>query len=449
MKEKRKLLIGVLLFWVLLAGTIVRHGNAAYGAPAAQRIVLPNNLVLLIIEEHSLPVLTMQLLTDAGSWRDPAGEEGLANLTARSLLLGTSTRSAGELNEAFDFIGTALDVTCEKDYATFSMQVLKKNMLQGFELFMEVLAAPTFPVEEVQREIEKTMGAIRSSEDQPSEVAEKAFEKTLYTVSPYAHPVEGSRESLGRLSRQAILQFYQSYYHSGNSILAVVGDITVEEVKENLIPRLATRPERISPSRPFISEFLEGPKTVKIDRPITQANIMLGHRGVARGNKDYYAITVMNFILGGGDLSSRLLEEIRVKRGLVYFVGSSFIPRKHPGPFLVAMQTKNASAREAISLVLQEMERMKKEPVSEEELKTAVKYLVGSFLVRYDTQKNLADLYTQIEYYGLGMDYPDKYPSLINAVTREDVLRAARTYLHPDHYILVIVGNLKETGMDE
>jgi zinc protease len=156
----------------------------------------------------------------------------------------------------------------------------------------------------------------------------------------------------------------------------------------------------------------------------------------------------MNYILGGGGFSSRLVVEIRNKKGLAYSVASYFDPGKYPGSFQIALQTKNSSAREAIAISIQEMERIQKELVSEKELEGAKKYLIGSFPMRFDTQGKLTNFLTQVEYYGLGLNYPEKYPSLIQSVTREEVLRVARKYLHPKKYVLVIVANLKEAGME-
>jgi zinc protease len=222
--------------------------------------------------------------------------------------------------------------------------------------------------------------------------------------------------------------------------------MTPEEVKAKILPRFEEWPANEIPKESFDITFAKEPKTIKIDRAITQANIILGHAGVSRGNPDYYAINIMNYILGGGGFASRLAERSGT-RGLAYAVESYFDPGKYPGGFQVVLQTKNASAREAISLTLEQMERIRKEPVSEKELEGAQKYLIGSFPTRFDTQAKLANFLTQIEYYGLGLDYPQKYPSLIRAITREEILRVAKTYLHPENYILVIVGNLKEAGL--
>jgi len=416
--------------------------------PPVQRMVLPNHLVLLASEDHSLPFVTLQLLIDSGSWRDPQGEEGLSYLAARGLLLGTLKRTVTQVNEELDFMGASLNSSSGRDYATLTLRVLKKDLDKGLDLFMEVLTQPAFPAEEVKREVEKTLAAIQSEEDQPDEVAEKAFLKTLFLDSPYGHPVAGTKESVSRLTREGIVRFYRSYYHPNNAILTVVGDMTEEELKGNLMPRFERWPAGEISKLPFISKFEKEQKIVKVNRPITQANILLGHAGVSRENPDYYAITVMNYILGGGGFVSRLMSEIRNKRGLAYSVGSLFDPGKYPGSFQIVLQTKNPSAREAISLAIQQMEGMQKELVSEKELEGAKKYLIGSFPMRLDTQGKLANFLTQVEYYGLGLDYPEKYPSLIRSITREEVRRVARKYLHPDKYVLVIVANLKEAGME-
>ena len=433
---------------ILLLFCLCLQSNASLALPSVQRTVLPNRLVLLVCEDHSLPFVTIQLLIPSGSNKDPSGEEGLSYLTAKGLLLGTSKRNTAAINEELDFIGASLHSSSGRDYATLNLRVLKKDLEKGLDLFMEVLTQPTFPEDEIKREVEKTLAAIQSAEDDPGEVAEKEFQKALFLASPYAHPVEGTRESLPRITRKTILRFVRTYYHPSHSILTIVGDMTSDEVKKKLLPRLISWPMVEIPKRPFQSTFAKGPKTVKINRNITQANMILGHQGVSRANPDYYALTVMNYILGGGGFSSRLVEEIRVKRGLAYSVGSFFDVGKYPGSFQIYLQTKNESAREATILSLQEMERIQKELVLEKDLERTKKYLIGSFPIRLDTQAKLANFFTQVEYYGLGLDYPKKYPTLINSITREEVLRVAQKYLHPKNTILVIVANLKEAGME-
>jgi len=432
------------LTWFCLIALLIPAAPAA-AMPSVERTVLPNQLVLLVAEEHSLPFVTIQLLMNSGSRKDPPGEEGLARLAARGLLLGTSRRSAPEINRETDFLGAFLTSSAGMDYATLNLKVLKKDMDRGLDLFMDVLTQPVFPKEEIRREIDKTLAAIRSAEDQPDDVAEKAFHKELF-LSPYGHPVEGTVESLPRISRDSIERFYRDNYHPNNAILVVVGDITPAEVKTRILPRLETWKAGTVLTLRFRTAFAGGPKTVTINRPVTQASIIIGHEGVSRSNPDYYALSVMNYILGGGGFAARLFEEIRNKRGLAYSVASYFDPRKYPGSFQIALQTRNASAGKAMGTALKEMKKIRRKFVKRKELEGAKKYLIGSFPMRMDTQEKLARFLGQVEYYGLGLNYPDQYPFLVGTVTREDVLRVARKYLHPEKCITVIVANLKEAG---
>jgi zinc protease len=439
-----------IMFLILISSLLwpVLRGGVLQAAPLVQRAVLPNGLILLVSQGHSLPLVTFQLLIDAGSRKDPEGQEGLAYLTARAILLGTSGHTATAVNEEIDFMGASLTSSATRDYTTLSLRVLRKDLEKGFDLFMEALTRATFPKEEIRREVREALAAIQSAEEQPMAVAEKDFRRALFLNSPYGHPVEGTEESLPRLTREAMVGFFKTYYHPNNAILTVVGDVSAEDVKTKLIPDLTKWPMGEIPKERFPITFAKGPGIEKIDRDIAQANIIIGNEGVNRENPDYYALTVMNYILGGGGFGSRLLEEIRVKRGLAYSVASFFDPGKYPGSFQIVLQTKNSSAREAISLSLEQMERIRRELVSEKELEVAKKYLVGSFPLRLDSQGKMANFLTQVEYYDLGLDYAEKYPSLIRSVTREEVLRAAKTYLHPEKHILVVVGNLKEMGMD-
>jgi zinc protease len=439
----------LLVFFLFLSFWFCVPASPLQATPPLERITLSNGLTILLSEEHSLPFVTAQLLIEAGSGKDPAGEEGLARLTAKCLLLGTPGRTAEKISEALDFMGASLNAAPGRDYITVNLRVLSKDLQPGFTLLGETLMTPLFPEEEVKREIEKTLAAILAADEDPGETAEKEFEKTLYVRSPYDHPVEGTGESLQRITGEKVRKFYDTYYRPGTSILTIVGDITAARVRETLVPLLEKwTPGQIPQGRPD-TVYTQGPQMSAINRSVTQASIIIGNRGISRDNPDYYALSVMNYILGGGGFSSRLVEEIRNRRGLAYSVTSFLDTGKYPGSFQVTLQTKNASAREAIALVIKELRRMQESYVSEKELEGARKYLTGSFPLRLDTQGKLANFLTQVEYFRLGADYVDRYPSLINAITREDILRVAKTYLDPEKAVTVIVSDLEEAGVEK
>jgi zinc protease len=439
--QKRLVLACLFVLCLFLSST------AVFGQPPVKRSVLENGLTLLVSEEHSLPFVTLQLIIKVGSKDDPTGREGLADLTSGSLLLGAAGRSVKQISEEVDFLGAFIGAGANKDYTAVSLRVLKKDLKTIFPLFMDVVMKPTFPAGEIKKEIAKTLAAIQSSEDRPGYVADRAFQRALYRGGFYGHPNEGTKESVAQLTPGLLRTFHGTHYHPNNSILTVVGDVDQDLINGYLIPGLEKWPRKKVPERKLEPVFQEKQETIKIQRPLTQSNIVIGHRGISRDNPDYYKVLMMNYILGGGGLTSRLVEEIRNKRGLAYSVGSGFDARKYPGSFRIVLQTKTASTREAIESVIGEMERMRTEPVSESELEEAKKYIIGSFPQRFGTQSAIASFLGQVEYFGLGLDYPAKFPSLINSITRGDILEAARKYLHPDNYILVVATDLKQAGL--
>jgi zinc protease len=272
-------------------------------------------------------------------------------------------------------------------------------------------------------------------------VASRAFAKNLYSSFPYGHPVIGTLQGLSAITRNDLVEFHRKYYRPNNAVLSLVGDLTPDEATQwvtktfggwaaNPIP-----PAKLPPIPPLTQR-----REVVIDKDITQANIILGNLGIARNNPDFYAFQVMNYILGGGGFASRLMDDIRVNRGLAYSVSSSFSPGLEPGPFAVSLETKNASAAEAIDQVVAQLRRIMTQPVTPEELQDAKSYLVGSFPRKMDSMSKRAWLLGYVEVYGLGLDYPWRYPELIQHLTPADIQQVADKYIHPEKYLLVIVG---------
>jgi zinc protease len=417
---------------------------ATAAGPPAKRQTLPNGALLIVSEQHTLPLVVMQILIDAGSRRDPPGKEGLAALTADLLTEGTKTRTASQISEATDFIGASLDTSADTDAASASLVVLAKDLDTGLDLLTDVLLHPTFPEAEVARRREATLATIKANEDDPGNVAQRAFLKALFGDGPYGHPVIGTADAVRRLTRNDVLAFYTTTYRPERTIITVAGDVTMAEIAGRFGSALHDWSPGSTPPFEYPATTWPPAETITIQKPITQANIILGQRGVARDNPDYYALTVMNFILGGGGFTSRLLDNIRTKGGLAYSVASLFTVNKAPGSFEVIMQTKNTSADDAIRRACEEIERIRREPVSDDELAGAKLYLTGSFPLRLDTTSKIVGFLGQVELFHLGMDYADTYVQRINAVSRDDVLRVARQYLHPDQLLLVAVADLAQ-----
>jgi len=411
-----------------------------------KRSVLGNGMVLLTSEQRSLPMVSIELLIDAGSRYDAGGQEGLANLTARLLTYGTKRRSVLQISDTLDFIGASLSAGSGEDTASVSMTVLKKDLATGLELLAEVLTASTFPQQEIDRQKQAVIAAIKAREEQPGDIAERRFAAALYPGSPYGRPVEGTEASVKRLQQKGLREFFERAFRPNRTILSVVGDISHEEMSRAFNEAFRSWNKGEPSGSPLVPSTHGPAQVIRVNKELTQANIILGHQGVGREHPDYYAIQVMNYILGGGGFSSRTMDSIRNEKGLAYSVYSHFSAERKRGEFQLVMQTKNETAQEAIQIAREEIRRIREAPVSEQELSDAKDFLTGSFPLRLDTNRKVAGFLAQVEYFQLGLDYPDRYADLIRRITRDDVARAARQYLQPEKLITVIVGNLQKIG---
>jgi zinc protease len=339
-------------------------------------------------------------------------------------------------------VGGALAAKAHEDFTTVSARVLKKDTELGFDLLADVLLHPSFPPKELARVRSQVLGEITSEKDAPDLIAGKAFNEIVFDGHPYRWPVNGTERSLPTITRADLEKFYAGEYRPNQTILSIVGDITAEQARALVAKHFASWKQAPPPPRAARAPALADKPSVRlIEKDLTQATIMLGHVGISRANPDFYAVTVMNYILGAGGFSSRLMDSIRDKQGLAYGVGSAFDARLMPGAFLVSLQTRNETANQAITGVLKELNAIRDAPVTDEELADAKAYIMGSFPLRFDTTAKLAEVLGQVEFYGLGLNYFTDYPSWIEKVTSDDVLRVAKQYLRPDRYALVVVGN--------
>ena len=437
---------------VIISSIIFNFALLLYNFPLyaleANKKILPNGLTVLHSEKHNLPIVMISMIVKAGLLDEPKEKAGLANLTADLLDEGTKSRKSSEISEEIEFIGAGLGASAGSDYTTITLSVLKKDIEKGFELFSDILLNPVFPKEELDRKRELIKGSLKQREEDPSFLAERSFKKEAFGEHPYGRLVEGSTETLSEITREDLLGFHLKYFIPNNAMLSVVGDLTPAElnslIKQYLYSwEIAELPER--KIHPMNEEKTK--KAVKIDKDVTQATIIIGHLGISRDNPDYYAVSVMNYILGSGGFSSRLMQKIRDELGLAYDVRSFFTASKEKGLFQAEGQTKNESANTTTEEILKQIEKIRREEVSDEELSGAKDYLTGSFPRRLDTSRKMADFLATVEFYNLGLDYAEKYVSFINAVTKEDVQRVAGKYLDAENFVLIVVANQKKAGI--
>jgi len=407
------------------------------------RVVTPNGMTVLVLEQHFLPIVEVLALVKTGSAHDPPDKAGLANLVASLLDEGTATRTSKQLAEQIDFVGGSLEVRASEDFTTASARVIKKDIDLGFTLLADILQHPAFPKMEFERIRSQILGEMASDNDDPGHVAMKAFNQLVFHGHPYRWPLNGTEESLGKISHADVLNFYNREYVPAQVILTVVGDVTAEQVATLVDTHFGTWKKPALPGRTIKKAAPLQRKTVQlIQKDLTQSNVILGHGGISRNNPDFYAVTVMNYVLGAGGFSSRLMDSIRDKQGLVYGIMSHFDARLMPGSFWVNFQTRTETTNQAIQSVLDELKNIREAPVSDQELSEAKSFLMGSFPLRLDSTAKLAQVLAQVEFYGLGFEYFSQYPKWIERVTKEDVQRVAKQYLDPQRYALVVVGNV-------
>ncbi|MCE3222670.1 MAG: putative Zn-dependent peptidase family [Nitrospira sp.] len=414
------------------------------------RSVTTNGITVLFLEQHFIPTVEIHALVKVGSAQDPPDKAGLANLTASLLDEGTLTRTSRQFAEQIDFVGGSLEAHAAEDFTTASGRVLKKDADLGFALLADMLQHPAFHKQEVERVRTQILGEIVSDDDDPGNVAMKAFHQLIFHGHPYSWPAHGTEETLNRITVADIQQFHAREYLPNQTILVIVGDLSQEQATNLVQTHFGSWKKG-----PSSSYTLKKPAPIErkmvqlIEKDLTQSTIVLGHTGISRTNPDYYAVTVMNYILGAGGFSSRLMDSIRDKQGLAYGIMSHFDTRLMPGAFFINLQTRTDVTNQAITGVLTELKGIREAPVTDQELSEAKSFIIGSFPLRVDSSAKLANVLAQVEFYNLGLDYFTQYPKAIEKVTKDDVLRVAKQYLDPQHYALVVVGSIAKAKVKQ
>ena len=425
---------------LLVVLALLLAASAGAAKPIAHREVLPNGIVLLVAERPAIPIVVVRTFAHAGAVLDPPDRAGLANLTGALLTRGTAKHSGPELDSAIEFVGGSLSAGAARDGPTASLSVLKKDVGLGLDLLAEVLLTPTFPDDELKRKAAQIQAAIKRSEEDPGTVAGRALAKLVFPSHPYGVPVEGTVESVGKLTRDDVVRFHRGYVRPDTTIIAVVGAVTVDEARREIVARFGGWKAPAEPP-PTVSSVTPGatPQTQVIEKELTQATILLGRQAIRQTDPDYFPLTVGSYVLGGGS-ASRLYSRVREEGGLAYAVYSYANPARYGASFIVSAQTRTAEVPKVVEIMREELVRMTREPVTERELKLAKDYLIGSFPLRLDTTSKVADFIVAVEEQGLGLDYADRYKERVAKVTAADVQRVAAKYFAPDTFNRVVVG---------
>jgi zinc protease len=403
---------------------------------------LANGLTVVAARLPGLPLVSVEMVTPAGGQFDPETWEGTAAMTAALIDEGTVRRPAMEIAATAERLGGYLTTGADWDVGYLATGLLAEHLLSGLELLAEVAVSPTFPEAELERLRQQRLIEILRRAQDPAALADDRFHQEVYRGTVYAHSLLGDPESVSRLDRDSLAAFYGRHYGLASAALIAVGDFEPEALlREAESAFAAAGPLAAAPAPPEIRPApLPGVVVHVVDRPgAAQTELRLGHPGVPRSHPEYVPLVVLNTLLGG-KFTSRINMNLRERHGYTYGASSRFVPRRGPGPFMVAAGVATESAGAAAREVLHELRRVRETLVEPEELDETRSYIVGVFPYTVQTIGDLAKRLETMTVYGLPDDYYTRYLERIAGVTRQEVLELAQRHLDPERIAVVAVG---------
>ena len=405
-----------------------------------------NGVPVYFVQAKEIPMLDLSVIFDAGSSRD-GNFSGVANFTSGMLNEGTKTLNANQIAEQFDDVGANFGSSAGRDMANVSLRSLTagKYLQPALTTFANVLSGSNFPEKAFERVKKQILVGLQRQQQQPGSIASKAFYKALYGNQPYGHPVSGSTDSVNKITRGDLENFYKQYYVAHNAIVVMVGNLSKSQAEVIAQQVVAGLPEGQKASPLPLAKANTG-EVEHISFPSEQTHVAIGQVGINRKNPDYFPLLVGNYILGGGSLVSRLFNQVRDKQGLAYSVYSNFSRLRERGPFVIRLQTRNAKAENAIEITQQVVGNFITKGPTAKELDAAKKNIIGSFPLGIASNASIMGNVANIAYYHLPLDYLDTYVKKINAVTIKQIKLAFQKYLHPESFVIVTVGNNKKAA---
>jgi zinc protease len=409
-----------------------------------QHLKLSNGLPVLLYEKHEVPLVQMNLVVNTGAVQDPQGKGGLASMTAAMMTEGAGTRTALELADAIDFLGADLHVAAGQHTSAVVLHTPLAKLDSALALMADVTLRPTFAAAELDRKTKERLTTLMQWRDEPRSLASITFNRTLYGDHPYGRYSIGDEKALRSFMPTDVKNFYQSGYGPNNATLIVVGDITAAALLPRLEKALGAW-KNVAPSTPSLPKINQAAerRVILVDKPgAPQSEIRIGRIGVPRLTEDYYALVVMNTILGGS-FSSRLNQNLREKHGYTYGAGSRFDFRPLPGPFMASSAVQTAVTDSSLVEFMKELRDIR-QSVPDKELERAKNYVALSFPGDFQTVGDISSHLEELVIYGLPDNYFNEYIGHILSVTKEDVQRVARKYIDPEKVDIIVVGDRKQ-----
>lgn len=410
------------------AGLDIQHWQTASGTR------------VYFVENHDLPIIDVSINFPAGSARDTQATSGLAGVTRYMMTLGAAGMDEEVLTNEFADIGAVFGGEFDLDRAGFKLRTLTSEQTKALSTFNKVLHKPDFPEAVLAREKGRIVSGLQESATQPESISGKLFMRALYGNHPYSLAEDGEVDAVNAMQTSDLRKFYQSHYTAKSAVIALIGDMTSAQAREIAETMSAGLPQGPAVAKlPAVSP-LAAPNLQSVQHPASQAHILLGQPGIKRGDVDYFPLYVGNYILGGGGFVSRLTEEVREKRGLVYSVYSYFMPMAEAGPFQIGLQTKKEQANDALKLVNATVQKFIEGGVTEKELKAAKSNLIGGFPMRIDSNSKILDYISVIGFYELPLTYLNEFNTNIAKVTTQQIKDAYQRRVKQANFATVVVG---------
>ena len=412
--------------------------QAAHAGPKIEHWVAPSGARVFFVENHALPILDVQVDFVAGTAYDPVGKSGLASMTRGLLELGVEGLNETEISSRMADLGAMLSGGADMDRASVSLRTLSAadKRLPAADILRAVLVSPQFPAAAFEREKARTVAALKEALTRPDAIAGKAFWSAMYPGHAYGQ--QSTPESVADIERDDLPAFYRTHYKAARASVSIVGDLSRAEAEALAQQLTADLPAGAGAAR-LSDPLLPVATEQRIAHPAAQAHVLIGLPAIKRGDPDIFPLLVGNYSLGGGGFVSRLMKEVRDKRGFAYSVYSYFHPMALPGPFQIGLQTKKAQANDALKLTREVLAGFLAEGPSESELKAAKQNLVGSFPLRLDSNRKILENVAVIGFYDMPLDYLDRYAENIEKVTVADIRAAFARHVKQGHLVTVVV----------
>jgi zinc protease len=431
----------------MLAATASLTRSETLHLPPHQKFVLMNGLTVLLLEKHGVPLVNLCAIVKSGAAADPAGQAGLAAITAGLLRKGTKTRSAHQFAADLDYIGGTLTAEAGPDFTIINAEFLTKDMVRGLALFADAVLNPTFPSDETEKFLAQARDAVRAAKDDPRSVTLPYFYGYLYGTHPYGHPQDGDEVSLKQIQPDAVARFYQTNYAPGNTILAVAGEFDAVDMRSKLEAAFGAWPAH--PVKSVVIPGATGAKGRRLllvdKRDASQTYFAAGNVGIAAADPDRVAVRLVNTIFGGR-FTSELNEALRVESGYTYGAQSFFDQKRVAGPFFIFSFTKNETTTQAIDLALQVLAKLHQDGVTEQQLESAKSYIKGQFPPSIETSRQLARTIATHEFYGLGDDEVNQLEARLDAVTPEVARQVIEKHFPSENLVFVLIGKESAIG---